>query len=178
MFNEGEGLNKIDHYNNDIQMLYISQDDANYAIAMMDDDTKVISLGFKAKTMGQYSLRLKSDGNFNYLHLIDRFTGEDVDMLLDDIYTFVGSPSDKENRFIVRLEYAAGNNEPDDSSFAYQNGSDVIVTGNGELQIFDLMGRLIAKQYVSGFSTWSVASMPTGLYIMKLNEKTQKIVVK
>lgn len=178
MFNEGEGLNKIDHYNNDIQMLYISQDDANYAIAMMDDDTKVISLGFKAKTMGQYSLRLKSDGNFNYLHLIDRFTGEDVDMLLDDIYTFVGSPSDKENRFIVRLEYAVGNNEPDDSSFAYQNGSDVIVTGNGELQIFDLMGRLIAKQYVSGFSTWSVASMPTGLYIMKLNEKTQKIVVK
>ena len=176
LFDKGAGLDKINHRNADIPMIYISQDDNNYAIATMGDDTKSFNLNFKAMTTGKYTLSYKADGNFSYLHVIDRLTGEDVDMLLEGEYSFIASPIDSENRFIVRLEYSAGSEISESSIFAYQSGNDIIVNGEGELQIFDVMGRRVSTQYVSGVETINLQSH--GVYIFKLNEKTQKIVVK
>lgn len=62
--------------------------------------------------------------------------------------------------------------------FAYQNGSDIIVEGEGTLEIYDVMGRLIAKQYVNGVRTHCVCPSGTGVYILKLEGKTQKIIIK
>lgn len=176
LFDKGFGLSKINHRNADIPMLYINQEDADYAIATMSDDTKSFNLNFKAMTTGKYTLSYKADGNFSYLHVIDRLTGEDVDMLLEGEYSFIASPSDSENRFIVRLEYSAGSEISESSIFAYQSGNDIIVNGEGELQIFDMMGRRVLTQYVSGVETINLQSH--GVYIFKLNEKTQKIVVR
>lgn len=176
LFHEGYGLNKINHRNPEAPMIYIAKDDAHYAIATMSDDTKIINLCFKAMTIGQYTLNYKADGDFSYLHVIDRMTGEDVDMLMEGEYGFIASPSDAESRFIVRLEYSNGYENSEDSIFAYQSGSDIIVNGEGELQIFDVMGRRVSTQYVSGVETINLRSH--GVYIFKLNEKTQKIVVK
>lgn len=176
LFHEGYGLNKINHRNPEAPMIYIAKDDAHYAIATMSDDTKIINLCFKAMTIGQYTLNYKADGDFSYLHVIDRMTGEDVDMLMEGEYGFIASPSDAESRFIVRLEYSNGYENTEDSIFAYQSGSDIIVNGEGELQIFDMMGRRVLTQYVSGVETINLRSH--GVYIFKLNEKTQKIVVK
>lgn len=177
MFDEGHGLNKISHRNQDVPMLYIPQNDENFAIAMMSDDTKAFDLNFKAMTTGKYTLSCKTKGNFRYLHIIDRLTGEDVDMLLEDEYSFIGSKNDNENRFIVRLEYSENPAGFESSTFAWQNGSDIIVTGEGELQVFDVMGRRVSTMRVSGETTITAPSMH-GVYIFKLNDKTQKIVVK
>ena len=176
LFEEGYGLNKIDHRNSDIPMLYIPKEGHNFAIATMDDNTQSFNLNLKAKTTGKYTLTYKATGNYSYLHVIDRLTGEDVDMLMEGEYSFIASPSDAENRFIVRLEYSNGYENSEDSIFAYQSGSDIIVNGEGELQIFDVMGRRILTQYVSGVETINLQSH--GVYIFKLNEKTQKIVVR
>jgi len=176
LFEEGYGLNKIDHRNSDIPMLYIPKEGHNFAIATMDDNTQSFNLNLKAKTTGKYTLTYKATGNYSYLHVIDRLTGEDVDMLMEGEYSFIASPSDAENRFIVRLEYSNGYENSEDSIFAYQSGSDIIVNGEGELQIFDVMGRRISTQYVSGVETINLQSH--GVYIFKLNEKTQKIVVR
>ena len=176
LFDKGFGLSKINHRNADIPMLYINQEGADYAIATMSDDTKSFNLNFKAMTTGKYTLSYKADGNFSYLHVIDRLTGEDVDMLLEGEYSFIASPIDSENRFIVRLEYSAGSEISESSIFAYQSGNDIIVNGEGELQIFDMMGRRVSTQYVSGVETINLQL--NGVYIFKLNEKTQKIVVK
>lgn len=176
LFEEGYGLNKIDHRNSDIPMLYIPKEGHNFAIATMDDNTQSFNLNLKAKTTGKYTLTYKATGNYSYLHVIDRLTGEDVDMLMEGEYSFIASPSDAENRFIVRLEYSNGYENSEDSIFAYQSGSDIIVNGEGELQIFDMMGRRVLTQYVSGVETINLQSH--GVYIFKLNEKTQKIVVR
>lgn len=176
LFEEGYGLNKIDHRNSDIPMLYIPKEGHNFAIATMDDNTQSFNLNLKAKTTGKYTLTYKATGNYSYLHVIDRLTGEDVDMLMEGEYSFIASPSDAENRFIVRLEYSNGYENSEDSIFAYQSGSDIIVNGEGELQIFDVMGRRILTQYVSGVETINLQSH--GVCIFKLNEKTQKIVVR
>ena len=174
-FDKGVGLDKINHRNAEAPMLYINQDGVNYGIATMSDDTKSFNLNFKAMTMGKYTLSYKAKGNFSYLHVIDRLTGNDVDMLLEGEYSFIAAPGDNENRFIVVLEYLEAL-ETLDGTFAYQNGNDIIVNGEGNLQIFDVMGRLIATQRINGVETVNVST--TGVYIFKLNEKTQKIVVR
>ena len=175
MFNEEDGLNKINHRNASIPMLYIAQNEENYAIATMSEETQAFNLNFKAMTTGQYTLSFKAEGNYDYLHVIDRMTGEDVDMLLDGEYSFIASPSDNDARFIVKLGYNANNNAENDI-FAYQNGNDIVVNGEGELQVFDMMGRMIATQHINGVQTVNMPS--NGVYIFKLNEKTQKIVVR
>ena len=177
MFDKGHGLNKISHRNADVPMLYIPQNGENFAIAMMDDNTKSFDLNFKAMTTGKYTLSCKTKGNYSYLHVIDRLTGEDVDMLLEDEYSFVASKNDNANRFIVRLEYSENPAGFESSTFAWQNGSDIIVYGEGELHIFDVMGRKVSTMCVSGETTITAPSMQ-GVYIFKLNDKTQKIVVK
>ena len=176
MFDKGNGLNKISHRNAEIPMLYIPQNDENYAIAMMDDNTQAFNLNFKAMTMGKYTLSYKAYGQFSYLHVIDRLTGEDVDMLLEESYSFVGTPKDAENRFIVKLNYQSGLDGSENSTFAYQSGNDIVVSGEGELQIFDVMGRMIATQNINGVETVNVPA--NGVYVFRLNEKVQKVVVK
>ncbi len=175
LFNEEEGLNKINHRNADIPMLYIPQDGQNYAIATMSNETQSFNLNLRVMTTGQYTLSFKAEGKYDYLHVIDRMTGEDIDMLLNGEYSFIASPSDNDARFIVKLGYNA-NNSVENNLFAYQNGSDIVVNGEGELQVFDVTGRMVATQHVNGVQTVNVPSQ--GVFIFKLNEKTQKIVVR
>ena len=174
VFNDGYGLDKISHRNPDIPMIYINQNGEDYAIATMSDGIKSFNLNFKAKTTGKYTLRYKTSGDFSYLHVIDRLTGKDIDMLADEEYQFIASPKDTDARFIVRLNYTSGNANND--IFAYQSESDIVVYGEGELQVFDVMGRMVKTQRINGVETVNVNA--TGVYIFKLNEKTQKIVVR
>jgi hypothetical protein len=60
--------------------------------------------------------------------------------------------------------------------FAYQNGNDIVVNGEGELLVFDLMGRMVMNLHVNGVQTVEKPSQ-CGVYILRLNEKTQKIVI-
>ena len=174
-FGNSMALNKIGHINEEAPMLYINNDD-DYAVAVFNNrgDVKSVNVNFEAKTMGTYTISAKTEkGNVSYMRLIDRLTGTETD-ILNDNYSFVGSNIDIANRFILKFE-AAGNNI-DDDILAFQNGSDIIVKGEGELQIFDVMGRNIMNTMVNGVQTVNVKSH--GVYIFKLNEKTQKIVVR
>ena len=181
MFNKGIGLNKINHRNAEIPMIYIPQNGEDFAIAMMEDDTKSFSLNFKAKTTGKYTLSYKATGEYNYLHVIDRLTGEDVDMLLDDEYSFIATPNDNENRFIVRLEYMPNYSEGNNEIFAFQSGSDILISGEGELQVFDVMGRFVMSERINGVTSISADELSKGVYVLRIvgtEIKTQKIIIK
>ena len=143
----------------------------------MNVNVKSFYLYLKANTTGQYTLSCNTEGDFSYLHVIDKLAGRDIDMLLDEKYTFIGSPRDTDARFIVRLSYNGGEDESDE--FAYQNGNDIVVCGEGELQVYDVMGRFVTSQRINGVETINMNA--NGVYILKLigNEiKTQKIVVR
>ncbi len=59
-------------------------------------------VNFTAKADGTYTLGFNSEAmNFSYLHLIDKFTGEDVDLLAHPNYSFKASTTDKADRFKV-----------------------------------------------------------------------------
>lgn len=174
LIDNGYGLDKIEHINDKAPMLYIRQNNEDYAIATIGDK-RLFNLCFKAKTTGRYTLKVNPDGEFKYLHIVDCLTDEDIDMLKKNEYTFFASTADDENRFVVLL----GDNAASDD-FAYQNGDDIIVCGEGELQIFDVAGRMVSKQFVSGLDIVRKPSK-TGVYVLRLvgkEIKTQKIVVR
>jgi hypothetical protein len=177
-FDKGYGLNKIAHRNPKAPMLYIPQVGKNYATAIMNDDIKVFGLSFKAMTTGKYTISAKALGNFSYIHLIDRLTGEDVDLLLED-YSFIGSPMDSDARFIVKLTYMPSYSTEGNDNFAYQTGSEILVSGEGELQIFDVTGRKVMTTTINGVE--AISGLQQGVYIFRVigeTQKTQKIVVR
>ena len=174
-FGEGYDLGHMSFRDNSSK-LYIPQDDKNYAVVYTEAEGSM-PLNFKAETTGNYTISFKLDGaNIGYLHLFDKLTGNDVNLLADPTYSFVGSPRDNENRFIVKFSDNSG-----DDIFAYQSGDEIIVNGEGELQIFDVMGRFVGNMTVNGSERISASSFANGVYVFRMvgNEvKTQKIVVR
>ena len=177
-FKEGHGLNKIEHQNKKVPMLYIHHNGEDFASVDMSANTKTFGLNFEAKTTGVYTLKVQPKGSYSYLHVYDRLTGEDIDMLDGGEYEFVGSVEDAPDRFIVRL---SNNNADADEHgiFAYQSGDDIIVSGEGELQMFDIAGRLVMKACVNDVTAVRKPSH-SGVYILRVvgeDVKTQKIIV-
>ena len=172
-FGEGNNLTKF-QLDQSSTKVYIPQNDKDYAVAYTEAQGEM-PLNFKAETTSQYTLNFRTEGlNLGYLHLIDRLTGADINLLTTSEYSFIGSPRDAENRFSIRFSENA-----DDDIFAYQSGNGVVVSGEGELQVFDVMGRMVMNTNINGIETVNVPS--DNVYIFRLigNEiKTQKIVVR
>ena len=170
-FDEGIQLSKY-VFNEDHAKLFIPQDGKEYAIAYSDRCSEM-PLYFKAQEFDSYTISF--DGlNMNTIgiRLIDKVEDAIIDLGKEKEYTFIASPSDRSDRFALVFNITGAND-----IFAYQDGSDIIVSGEGTLQVFDVMGRLVMQQYVNGVETMSTSSVPVGVYIFRLNEKVQKIVV-
>ena len=157
--------------------IYIPMSDANYAVVSSNGQGNM-PVNFKAARTGKYTLSVETEGvDMSYMHIIDRLTGEDINVLLDNEYTFIASQNDVEGRFILSFNENGYNAEADET-FAFQNGSDVIVNGNGELQVFDVTGRMVMNTMINGVQS---VNMPQGVYVFRMigeTVKTQKIVVR
>ena len=170
-FNEGSELEKF-IFNENHAKLYIPQYGEDYAIAFSEMSGEV-PLNFKTKETGRYTI------GFNFenvkgvrIQLIDKIEDNIIDLNANDSYTFMGSTVDRDDRFtLVFTQVEVG------GIFAYQSGNDIIVSGEGELQVFDVMGRMVMNQHINGVQTVEKPSI-TGVYIFRLNEKSQKIVVR
>jgi hypothetical protein len=172
-FNDGSQLEKF-YFGNPAASIFIPQNGEDYAIAFSDRQGDV-PLYFKANETGTYTISFAGDEmSLNGIYLIDILAEEEIDLSVNPSYTFIGSPADRMARFKIVFRNANGDGTSD--IFAYQNGNDIIVSGEGELQIFDVMGRMVSRQRVNGVETVNVKSQ--GVYIFRLNDKTQKIVVR
>jgi len=170
-FNAGTELGKY-IFNESHAKLYIPQDGKDYAIAYSNRRGEM-PLHFKANETGLYTIRF--DGDMKGVKIIDKVEDEIINLGDDNEYTFIGSPADRKDRFMLVFSPSTGSQE---DVFAYQSGSGVIVTGNGELQVYDIMGRKVLTQYINGVQTVPTSSMQIGVYIFKMNDKWQKIVIK
>ena len=170
----GNTLRKMS-VNDNVHSLYVIQDGKDYASATIDSYNGSIPVCFKAKETGRYTINVETTGiDADYLHLIDRYTGADVDLLSEPSYTFIAAKDDYESRFT--LVFTADGSDTNNDIFAYQSGSAIIVNGNGELQIFDVTGRRVMTTTINGMESINIPNQ--GVYIFKLNEKVQKIVVR
>jgi hypothetical protein len=174
-FNEGRQLPKFQLKNNSTK-LYIPQDNKDYAVVNADAMSE-IPVNFKAEKNGTYTLTVSGTLDFNYLHLIDNLTGADIDLTQTPSYSFEANTSDYASRF--KLVFAANNTTND--SFAFMSNGNIIVNGEGTLQVIDALGRILVTR-TDNAHTVSTETMAPGVYMLRLingNEtKTQKIIVK
>ena len=172
-------LTKISHLNDEAPMLYIRNGNDDRAVEVYNNrgEVKSINVNFEAKTMGTYTISAKMvKGEIKYMHLYDRLTGIDTDLLVDD-YSFIGAKDDQPGRFILNLESVDDNGSSTGSeTFAYQSGDNIIVNGEGELQVFDVTGRMVMSQHINGAQI--VNGLNTGVYVFRMEGKVQKIVVR
>ena len=102
-FGEGRGLKKF-FLNENSSRISITTGDANYALYNAGNSGEMM-VNFNAEENGNYTLGFNAEEvNFSYLHLIDTFTGEDIN-LLDTLtgsvssYSFEARTTDNANRF-------------------------------------------------------------------------------
>ena len=172
-FNEDGQLGKF-YFGTQNANIYIPQNGKEYAIAFSNcqDD---IPLNFKTAETGIYTISFEGEEMYlNSIYLIDMLTGQEIDLSFNPSYTFLGSAADRSERF--KIVFKTGFENAPSDIFAYQNGNDIVVSGEGELQIFDVMGRLVSTHHISGVERFNVKTQ--GVYIFKLNDKTQKIVIR
>ena len=182
-FNEGVGLDKIEHRNAEIPMVFIPVKNKNYAIAMMEQDVTEIPVSFKAATMGEYTIGAEAQNcEYAMMTLVDRFTGVETNLLIED-YTFMATSNDSAERFIIKLAMS-NSNDGDNENFAFINNGMMYIyniEGQGVVSVYDVTGRPVAEYNVAESANISTADFAAGVYIIRMSDengvKVQKIVV-
>lgn len=82
--------------------------------------------------------------------------------------------------FLNEIEDEYENTTLNNHRFAYFDGDRVVISGTGLLQAYDIMGRqLFAKELSTLNSQISILNFPgSGVYLLRLNGQTQKIVIR
>ena len=105
-------------------------------------------------------------------------TGADIDLLQTPSYTFEARTTDYASRF--KLVFATGNDDSS-SDFAFVSNDEIIVNGEGMLQMFDVTGRTVYTAKVNSAFRIPHSAFTSGVYVLQLTNgddvKTQKIVI-
>jgi len=168
--------------------LWVHFNDADWQVAFTPVGTMSVPVRFEAYTDGVFTLSWEThNGYFSYMHLIDNMTGADIDCLETDEYRFEASTHDYTSRFRLVFEYTGVEEQEDGPStgsgtFAFMMGDELVVNGEGTLQLFDLNGRcLLTETMHNAQSTVSLPDLTTGVYILRLTAnqqtRTQKMVI-
>ena len=182
---KASGFPKLLNFNNNIAAVYVKDENINYGILNYNNDIKEIPLYFDAKEMGTYTLTFDVKGDYENLYLLDKMTGEKVNVLLEDKYSFTATSNDNPDRFVLRL---AQSSQPEaHSHFAYINNSDIVIfdiEGEAQIRIIDALGRCVYNGECSDeIHRVDAAShvLTSGVYmIQKIDDKginIQKIII-
>ena len=174
------GFDKLQNFNEDIATVFVANNGRRYGIANVDENATEVELSFVASQMGSYSISIETEGEFETVTLVDRFTGIETNMLIEEEYNFTATSNDSHNRFVVRL--ANGQEPTANSQFVYQSGDELIVNAEGRIQIIDMMGKVVYTTDIVGEDNRiNVSNFNKTAYVVRnINEKavkTQKIVI-
>ncbi len=179
-FSEGGVLPKF-MMNPENTRIYIRQDNEDFAVLNSNGQGEM-PVNFKAAENGTYTISVEAENlDVQYLHLIDNMTGANIDLLATPSYTFEARKSDIASRFRLVFDANTGNNETNDN-FAFINNGELIVNGNGTVQVIDILGRQMFSHEVNSAFRIQNSSFAPGVYVLRLvngnDVKTQKIVIK
>ena len=180
-FNENEtsGFPKLVNFNDRIANVYVRENDTVFAIFNYSEVVKEIPLYFDAKEMGTYTLTFDVKGDYENLYLLDKMTGEKVNILLENEYSFIANSNDNAERFIIKMDNSQ--QSTDNSHFAYVSGEELIINNaEGTIQIIDMMGRVVmTEEYHNG--SINIGDLDNAAYLIRcINENgvnVQKLVI-
>lgn len=174
------GFPKLVNFNERLANIYVKEENVNYGIMNFNTAIDEIPLYFDAKEMGTYTLTFDVKGDYENLYLLDKMTGEKINLLLENEYEFMANSNDNAERFIIKMDNSQ--QSTDNSHFAYVSGEELIINAEGTIQIIDMMGRMIYSNNVeSSNNRINVSDFNRATYVVRvINEngvKVQKIVV-
>ncbi len=177
---KSEGFDKLQNFNDAIATVYVAEGGKNYGIYNCDADVQEIELNFNANQMGNYTISIEPNGKFQTVTLVDRFTGVETNMLVED-YNFTAMSGVNNNRFIVKLAVSDQQSAVSDN-FVYQSGEDLIIDAEGTVQIIDVMGRvLVSDEVESTNNRINVSGFQNGTYMVRVingsEVKVEKVVI-
>lgn len=176
---ETAGFPKLRNFNENIASVYVKDKNINYGILNFSKDVNEIPLYFEAKEMGTYTLTFDIKGKVENLYLIDRLTGDKVNIIMEKEYTFVAKANDSAERFVL-LANAQSLNSETQSNFVYVNNGELIINAKGSIQIIDMMGRVVLSEE-NGMAHINVSDLKNSAYIVRcVNDdevKIQKIIL-
>lgn len=175
--NDGEGFDKLESFNPNISEIYVKDSGKRYGILNYDENVDEIELYFDAAKMGEYTINAISNADYASVVLVDRLTGNETN-LLDKSYTFKAMTNDNHDRFVLKLSNEAVEND----SFVYRSGDELIIKAEGNVQVLDIMGRVVYNgTIVNDNHRIDVSAFNSAAYIIRVvnaNEvKTQKVVI-
>ena len=186
-FNAGDRLEKF-VFNKENAVISIPQGGKELAIACSDKQGEM-PLNFKATKNGEYTLTIHPEAvELDYLHLIDNLSGTDVDLLAlrqaqgPANYTFEAKTTDYASRFsLVFNGKEADGPSTGSETFAFISNGNLIINGEGTLQVFDVLGHQLVTKQLSTLNSQLSAPLAPGVYVLRLingdDVKVQKIVV-
>ncbi len=165
----------------------LRHDNQDFGILFRDITEGSQPLYFDTDEDGTFTLSWNTaNANFSSLTLVDNLTGVRYDMLANDSYSFEGKASDYRSRFKVvigRFTDVEENEETVTDNFAFFDGSDWVVNGQGQLTITDMTGRTVyTSNLTNDQNRVSLNGVANGIYLMRVangqNVNVQKIVVR
>lgn len=175
---ENAGFPKLENINPNIANVYVKEDDNRYGIYNLNPEVNEIPLYFDAKEMGTYTLTFDLEGNYDNLYLVDKMTGESVNLLIENEYSFTATSNDNPERFVLLKDNSQ--QTTDNSHFAYINNGDIVIfdiESDAQIRIFDALGRCVYNGGASNETNRiSAGSFSNGVYmIQKIDDKGIKV---
>ena len=175
---ENAGFPKLDNINPNIANVYVKEDDNRYGIYNLNPEVNEIPLYFDAKEMGTYTLTFDLEGNYDNLYLVDKMTGESVNLLIENEYSFTATSNDNPERFVLLKDNSQ--QTTDNSHFAYINNGDIVIfdiESDAQIRIFDALGRCVYNGGASNETNRiSAGSFSNGVYMIhKIDDKGIKV---
>jgi uncharacterized protein YegL len=162
--------------------IYLRYDNRDCAILFRDMTEGCQPLWFETDEDGTFTLSWNTaNANFRELTLVDNITGVKYDMLRNDSYEFEGRASDYKSRFKVVIGGINAEDEPEveTNQFAFFNGSEWVINGQGQLMVTDVMGRVVYNdKLVNDQNHVSLNGLSQGVYLMQVSNGSEAMVQK
>ena len=164
-------------------VFYAQHDDTHYAALFAKAGTERVPLWFEAKDDDVFTIKWNTaNGDFHEMYLVDNMTGVRYDMVAHDSYTFEGHKGDYPSRFYITFNVTdVEENDDANHGFAFFDGSQWVVTGEGQLEFVDMHGRVLWKKRVDGQSRVGLPQVAPSLYLLRLTNgretRIQKIII-
>ena len=139
------------------------------------------AIGLKGDNEGELlTITFDTDrlAGYESLYLYDNVTGKYINITAGEKYTFYGIKGANDNRFSIVTN-------PDDEA----QTPPFIVIGNRlifdqnqieientYIYIYDTSGRLLITERINAYESYNIPDMPNGIYLVRMNEYTTKII--
>lgn len=162
--------------NETVPQIYIIDHGVHYAIDERPLGTGEYSLGVRIGKEGIYKISLNTTGLDYDILLIDKDNNETTN-LSDKDYSFESFSQTNNNRFIVKVAPKGGqtliDNVTTDTIGFNVNGRKLSVAQGTPISICSIDGKFI----YNGITDGSI-ELPSGIYLLSINNRTHKIVIK